>query len=55
MSLATFNLIIYFCFLYLAASIVFTTIWVLRDRNKLKRKSQNHSDSSTAIKWRAAK
>lgn len=45
MSLAAFNFIIYFCFFYLALSMVLCTLWVLRDRNKLKRKPQNHSDS----------
>ncbi|MCL7749968.1 hypothetical protein [Halalkalibacter alkaliphilus] len=39
MGLTAFTFLIYFCFAYLAVTMVVCTVWVIRDRGKLKRKA----------------
>ncbi|MFY0545648.1 hypothetical protein [Brevibacillus sp. H7] len=41
LSQSAFTYIIYFCFIYLFLTMVLCTGWVIRDRNKLKRKQPN--------------
>lgn len=49
MSESVFTFIIYFCFLYLGVSILTCTIWVIRDRNKLKKGQQSSYQSEGEV------
>ncbi|WP_180955525.1 MULTISPECIES: hypothetical protein [Bacillus] len=49
MNLSAFSFLIYFCFIYLAITMIICTAWVIRDREKLKRKPSEAQEANSRI------